>query len=317
MRTAKQAAASRLNGSRSRGPKTPEGKRRISINARRHGLLSKCVVLDHECAEDFGLLLQQHVDKLQPTEDIEFSAIEEMTASVWRLRRIWAIEKRLFEKTMDSMANLTAIGAVPDRGQGDRMASAFSRLAQGPELHLLGRYESRLHNMYQRALNNFLRLREIVPDASRHAAPELAASEHVEPEHVASESAPAPVACSEPESASAAPIQIRASGPPVEAFPVAALQPEPNSEPSHPEQFNPAPHRDLIPFASRAPEPPIADHSPQSDPHAPSTPAAQIPGITKQTRESATASISAEYVRLSWEERLAFMRGIHRSQSNS
>jgi hypothetical protein len=40
------------------------------------------------------------------------------------------------------------------------MAAAFSELATGNELNLLDRYEARLHRAYQRALSNFLALRE-------------------------------------------------------------------------------------------------------------------------------------------------------------
>jgi hypothetical protein len=77
MRTPKQIAASRANGSKSRGPKTEAGKRQSSINSRRHGLLSQGVVLDNERDETFQTLLQQHIHKFAPADDIEQNAIEE------------------------------------------------------------------------------------------------------------------------------------------------------------------------------------------------------------------------------------------------
>lgn len=160
MRTPKQAAAARLNGSKSRGPVTEAGKRRSSINSRRHGLLSKGVVLNNEVDETFQLLLQQHIEKFAPADDIEQNPIEEMTASIWRMRRLWMIEKHLLQRTMDGARTGTA-NAPEYRDEGDRIIAAFSELARGPELALLGRYESRLHRMYQRALNNFLLLREL------------------------------------------------------------------------------------------------------------------------------------------------------------
>ncbi len=143
--------ASRVNGARSPGPRTPEGKARSSQNALRHGLLSKCVVLESESAQGFQSILSQHALRLAPADDVEQGYIDEMAAASWRLRRTWAIETALFDS------------AVQDQPSGDdlaRLAAAFSKLAAGPELALLHRYETRLHMEYQRSLHNFLVLRQ-------------------------------------------------------------------------------------------------------------------------------------------------------------
>jgi len=137
--------ASRANGALSRGPKTEEGKRRSSANAMRHGLLSKCVVLPGESQEIFSSLLEQHLAKLEPADGVEHGVVEEMVASVWRLRRLWAVENRLMSQAMDKRTETDEL---------DRIAGAFSDLSRQPELHLIQRYEGRLHNMYQRSLHN-------------------------------------------------------------------------------------------------------------------------------------------------------------------
>ena len=93
--------ASRRNGARSRGPKTPAGKSRSSANAIRHGLLAKCVVLGNESQENFQDLLGRYLDKFAPLDGVEFGMIEEMIASYWRLRRAMAIERYLFDQALD------------------------------------------------------------------------------------------------------------------------------------------------------------------------------------------------------------------------
>jgi hypothetical protein len=145
-------AASIANGARSRGPVTAEGRRRSSLNAIRHGLLSKAVVLNNESEEGFAQLLAQHLTRLAPADDVEHEAIEEMVASIWRIRRLWTIEKRLLDN---------GIAKRQDTDERDRLAGAWSDLASGNDLHLLDRYENKLHRMYRRSLNNFLDLREL------------------------------------------------------------------------------------------------------------------------------------------------------------
>ena len=149
MRLTKSTIASRKNGARSRGPKTPEGKLRSAANAIRHGLLSKNVVLQNESETVFTALLDQHLAKLGPADGVEHCAVEEMV--VWRLRRIWAIEKQLFDEAIEKRHEASEI---------ERIAATFFGLAAGPPLHLIDRYETRLHRMYQRSLQNFLILRD-------------------------------------------------------------------------------------------------------------------------------------------------------------
>ena len=156
-RLSKAVKASRANGARSRGPVTDEGKRRSSLNALRHGLLAKNVVLNNESEELFTALLSKHIIKFDPADDVEQCAVDEMVASVWRMRRLWAIEKSLFQKATEKRTGNDEL---------ERLSSAFSDLAATPELQLLDRYEARLHRMYQRSLYNFLILREFdLPDS--------------------------------------------------------------------------------------------------------------------------------------------------------
>ena len=90
--------SSRANGALSRGPKTPEGQRRSSMNAVRHGLLAKCVVLANESEQAFKDVLAQHFGRLGPADGVELGMIEEMAAAFWRLRRLWAIENPAFRR---------------------------------------------------------------------------------------------------------------------------------------------------------------------------------------------------------------------------
>src|SRR5689334_4465258 len=152
MSSEKRIAASRANGARSRGPKTPAGKARSSRNATRHGLLAKVIVLEDEPADAFRELCNAYANRFGPLDDVEAGMVHEMVAMYWRLRRAWAIENRYFD---------TAMAEQEGPSSPDRLMSAFSTLAGSNHPNLLHRYETRLHTMYQRAFRNLLHLRKI------------------------------------------------------------------------------------------------------------------------------------------------------------
>jgi hypothetical protein len=151
MSSDRKIAASRANGKLSRGPKTPEGRRRSSINAVRHGLLARTALLQCESPEAFREFLADYLQRFGPLDIVETGIVEEMATACWRLRRAWAIETRLLDDGAASLESGDAIG---------RLTASFSTLAGSPQFHLVHRYETRLHRIFQRALQNLTVLRK-------------------------------------------------------------------------------------------------------------------------------------------------------------
>jgi hypothetical protein len=158
MSSLKRILTSRANGARSRGPVTLEGNRRSSRNALAHGLLARCTLMQGESPKALQALLNEHLDRLEPADGVEFGMVQEMVAAYWRLCRAWAIETRTFDNQ---------VAAQPAGGELDRMTSAFADLAAKPTAALLHRYETRLHLIYHRALQSLLLLRLARPNEPR------------------------------------------------------------------------------------------------------------------------------------------------------
>src|SRR5713226_7544476 len=63
----RQIEANRLNALQSTGPETPEGKAAVKLNALRHGLRARTVVLPGENSGDFHQLCDDLETEWQPT----------------------------------------------------------------------------------------------------------------------------------------------------------------------------------------------------------------------------------------------------------
>src|SRR6266496_5435292 len=101
MRTPAQIEASRRNGARSHGPKTPEGKAISSMNALRHGMTAKALLLTNEDPEAYIQLANAYYEKFQPADDVERDLVDEMVIAKWRQRRAWTNEAALLDLEMD------------------------------------------------------------------------------------------------------------------------------------------------------------------------------------------------------------------------
>ena len=94
-----RAEASRRNGARSHGPKTPEGKARSARNALKHGLRAqKYVVLPEEDAAEFAGLEAAMIEELAPVGALQTVLARRVAVAAWRLARADRIEAELFQE---------------------------------------------------------------------------------------------------------------------------------------------------------------------------------------------------------------------------
>jgi len=105
----RKLAANRANAQRSTGPRTPEGKAKVSLNAVTHGLRSEMVVLPTEDPIEFEAMRQGFFDDWKPQTETRRVLVERAAAGAWRLRRCVKIEHdRLTDQINQAVADYDA-----------------------------------------------------------------------------------------------------------------------------------------------------------------------------------------------------------------
>jgi hypothetical protein len=111
--TQKKLEANRDNALKG-GPKTPEGKRKVSQNARTHGLAAKEFALSEEEKPEFEALQHGLQEDLQPNGAVLWLLFEEVVACAWQVRAarrcVQAEVRRMLEATKDETQGLPAKG---------------------------------------------------------------------------------------------------------------------------------------------------------------------------------------------------------------
>jgi hypothetical protein len=93
-----RAEASRKNGAKSRGPKTPEGKARSAQNALKHGMRAqKHVLLPDEDVAGFTALEAALTEEMAPVGALQSILVGRIARAVWRLDRAERLEIEVFE----------------------------------------------------------------------------------------------------------------------------------------------------------------------------------------------------------------------------
>jgi hypothetical protein len=123
-----RAEASRRNGAKSRGPRTPEGKARSARNALKHGLRAeKYVVLPEEDAVEFAALEAALAEELAPRGALQGILVGRIARAAWRLERAERIEVELFAERLRSVRDGGVGLALIRDGNGTRSFDTLLR----------------------------------------------------------------------------------------------------------------------------------------------------------------------------------------------
>jgi hypothetical protein len=149
----KRKKIARENGAKAAGTKTPEGIQKSAMNAVRHGLTGKTLVLCNESQAQFDALIQRYIRKFQPQDEVDMELIDDLVAARWRLQRVRLMQAAALDLEMDRQADEIEASFV-NIDEPTRATLALTKLANTEKtLQLLHRYETTYTRQYNRTLN--------------------------------------------------------------------------------------------------------------------------------------------------------------------
>jgi hypothetical protein len=184
MATRKQRAANRRNAQLSTGPKTPEGKAAVRLNALKHGLTAETAVINGETEEDFDAFLTAFLELSQPAGPLETALVHQIVMAQWQLARCRGIETGLFELGLFDLQD-DEKKLFDFYNQPQKLAHVFRGYAD--TLSVFGRYHARIERSFFRALHELQRLQ-----AARRQPDPPPASKTISAEQTQSGPEPAP-----------------------------------------------------------------------------------------------------------------------------
>jgi hypothetical protein len=96
----KQHQANCENAKHSCGPKTPEGKAAVRLNALIYGLRARTLIIRDEKAEEFQRFFDTLIAELQPQDELERMQVQQMAIAHWILARIAYGENQIYQEDL-------------------------------------------------------------------------------------------------------------------------------------------------------------------------------------------------------------------------
>ena len=150
-------AANRANAQRSCGPKSSEGKAKVSLNAVKTALTGHTVLLPTDDAAAYQRLLQAYEKDFRPVTQRECDLVQSIADTMWRLRRIPGLEMGIYVKGRIELAE-----SFPEHQASHRanMMETEIFLKYEKQLRNLQLQEARLRRRYEKETAEIRQLQE-------------------------------------------------------------------------------------------------------------------------------------------------------------
>ncbi len=148
-----RATQSQINGAKSSGPTTDEGRRKCANSSMKHGMYSSRVVLDNEDPAIYHALREAFLQIWNPTDAFEYECVIAMVNARWKFRRLEAAET--------AEMNFTMAEKRPEWDACDASTEhALALRTIGKHLDILARYQEQQHRTVQRNFNMLSKYRK-------------------------------------------------------------------------------------------------------------------------------------------------------------
>ena len=107
-----QQESNRQNAQHSTGPKSPEGKEAVRLNALTYGLRARDLILPNEDPEEYKQLWARLETQWQPQTHTERLYLEQMSTSKWLLARYAKTEWRMYQYRLPLKQELPLLDRV-------------------------------------------------------------------------------------------------------------------------------------------------------------------------------------------------------------
>ena len=151
-----RAEINRQNAAHSTGPITQAGRRRVSLNALRHGLTGHTVVLPSEDLAAYQKHCGEFHTELKPQGLLESKCVQTIADTYWRLDRIRAMENSLFGLAANQESEMS-----PDPLIDCALAQAKSLEQHSDLLTRLSLYEHRFNRTLEKAKTELRDLQQL------------------------------------------------------------------------------------------------------------------------------------------------------------